>query len=193
MAADTQSKQAPPSLDKPQIRLLGEVNETMVETFLNGLAEAEKGGGDIVVEITTGGGDAELARRLVLEVERGRSRLPGRRLLFLGKTQVQSAGITLMSAFPRQDRFLTRDTVLLIHSRQLETSIDISGPMRASLAEVIALKEQIELGLSLEEENFRRLIEGSDVTLEELCGKARHSWYLPADEALKLRLVAGLV
>ncbi|MFL6724629.1 MAG: peptidase S14 [Sphingomicrobium sp.] len=193
MAADIQSKQLPASLDRPQIRLLGEVNEAMVESFLNGLAEAEKGGGDIVVEITTGGGDAELARRLVLEVERCRSRMPGRRLLFLGKTQVQSAGISLMSAFAREDRYLTRDTVLLIHSRQLETTIEISGPMRASLAEVVALKEQIELGLRLEEENFRRLIEGSDVTLEELCAKALHSWYLPAKEALDHGLVAGLL
>jgi hypothetical protein len=75
----------------------------------------------------------------------------------------------------------------------LETTIEISGPMRASLDEVVALKEQIELGLRLEEENFRRLIEGSDVTLEELCAKALHSWYLPAKEALERGLVAGLL
>lgn len=61
----------------------------------------------VAVEISTLGGDAELARRLVLEVGLARERL-GKRLVFLGKTCVYSA-VTLMSAFAKDDRYLTRD------------------------------------------------------------------------------------
>ena len=190
---DQQVAQVPPCLRNPQISLLGEVLEAMVEAFLSQLAEAEQGDGDIAMQITTPGGDAELGRRLVLEVESARKRLGGRRFLFLGKTQVYSAGVTLMSAFPCPDRYLTRDTVLLIHGRQLEETVEIDGPMRASLAKVEALREQIDVGLKHEEENFARLIDGSDIALDEVCRKAVHSWYMPADEALDRRLVAGLI
>jgi ATP-dependent protease ClpP protease subunit len=183
----------PSCLQSPQISLLGELLEEMVESFLSQLAEAERGNGDIVLQITTAGGDAELGRRLVLEVQNARRRLGPRRFLFLGKTQVYSAGVTLMSAFPVQDRYLTSDAVLLIHGRQLDETVEISGPMRASLAKVEALEAQIELGLRHEEENFRRLIDGSQVSFEEVCKRAVNSWYVTADEALKLGLVAGLV
>jgi len=183
----------PACLEAPQISLLGEVLEEMVDSFLSQLAEAEKGQGDIAVQITTPGGDAELGRRLVLEVQEARKRLGSRRFLFLGKTQVYSAGVTFMSAFPCPDRFLTRDTVLLIHGRQLEESVEINGPMRASLAKVEALRQQIDVGLKHEEENFRRLIDGCDIQLEEVCRKAVHNWYMPAAEALERRLVAALI
>lgn len=183
----------PASLDAPQISLLGDVNEDMVRDFFAGLKEAEKAGGDIALEITTPGGDAELGRRLVLEVEIARRRLGGRRFLFLGKTQVYSAGVTLMSAFPVADRYLTRDTILMIHGRQLDKTLELSGPMRASKPKVEALLEQIEYGLIHEEENFRRLIEGSRISFEDVPPKALHNWYVPADEALKLGLVAGVI
>lgn len=183
----------PDCLLHPKIRLLGEVNEGMVEALISGLAEHEADQGEIAIEITTGGGDAELGRRLVLEIELARRRLAGCRLLFLGKTQVQSAGLTLMSAFPRRDRYLTSDTMLLVHSRQLPVNIELSGPMRSSLPEVIALKEQLELGIRLEEENFRRLIEGSDIHLDEICSRALAGWYMTAEEALKRGLVGGIL
>lgn len=187
------SSHHPSCLDSPQVSLLGELFEPMVERFLEQLAEAEKGDGDIAVELTTPGGDAELARRLVLEVERARSRLGSRRLLLLGKTQLYSAGITLMSAFPVCDRYLTRDTVLLVHGRQLDERFEIQGPMRANLPRVKALLAQFEIGIRHEEENFRRLIEGSDVSFEQICQKAIHNWYFTAQEALDRKLVAGLV
>lgn len=190
---DRDRPEVPTCLKSPQISLLGEVLEQMVEAFFVQLAEAEKGDGDIALQITTPGGDAELGRRLVLEVQEARKRLGSRRFLFLGKTQVYSAGVTLMSAFPRPDRYLTRDTVLLIHGRQLEETIEITGPMRASLTKVQALQQQIEIGLKHEVESFRRLIEGSDVELDEVCSKAQHNWYVPAEEALQRRLVAGLI
>jgi len=183
----------PACLRSPQISLLGEILEETVENFLSQLAETEKSSGDIALQITTPGGDAELGRRLILEVQAARQRLGDRRFLFLGKTQIYSAGVTLMSAFPCRDRYLTRDAVLLIHGRQLDETVEISGPMRANRPKIEALMERIRVGLHHEEENFRRLIEDSDVEFDEVCGKSVHSWYLSAEEALKRRLVAGLV
>jgi hypothetical protein len=64
--------------------------------------------------------------------------------------------------------------------------------MRASLHEIEALRSQILTGLHLEEENFQRLIEGSDITMEELCRKAIHNWYLTPEESVQRGLVAGI-
>lgn len=183
----------PTCLDAPQISLLGEVNEDMVRDFLAALSDAEKAGGDIALEITTPGGDAELGRRLVLEVQNARRRLSGRKFLFLGKTQVYSAGVTLMSAFPVADRYLNRDTMLMVHCRQLDKTIELSGPMRASLPKIEAVQEQIKHGLRHDEENLRRLIEGSKVGFDEIQRKALHNWYLTADQALELKLVGNLI
>ena len=192
MARDPSAARPPQCLAWPQISLFGEVGEAMLGTFLDQLRKAEESGEDIALEITTLGGDAELGRRLVLEVEDARRRMRCR-FVFLGKTVVYSAGATLMSAFPREDRYLTRDAVVMIHCRQLDSRVEISGPMRLSLPRIEALKRQIETGLKLEAQGFRRLIEGSDVTLDELWERAVHSWYLPAAEALERGLVAGIV
>jgi len=172
---------------------MGEVTEDMACSLVEQLAKVEDGDEPVTFEISTLGGDAEFARRMVLEVDLARERLKPRRLVFLGKTIVYSAGVTLMSAFPREDRFLTSDATLLIHCRQLDKTVEISGPMRSSLPQVRSLCHQIELGLEREEANFQRLIEGSDVTMDELLGKALCNWYVPAAEALERGLIAGVV
>ena len=184
---------APIDIHAPQASLFGEVTEESATAFFDQLREAEKGDGAITVEICTVGGDAEVARRIVKEIDLLRERLESRPLLCLGKTTVFSAGVTVMAAFPRVDRFLTRDAMLLIHCRQLEKTMEVSGPMRASRAEVEALLHQIDCGLRLEEENFERLVEGSDIEMEELLEKALYNWYVPAEEALRRALVAGIV
>jgi ATP-dependent protease ClpP protease subunit len=184
-------RRADVTLDHAHVSLVGEVSEATAHQFLDQLAKAPKDERTVIVEVTTPGGDAELARRLVLDIAIARKRF--RRLVFVGKTQVYSAGITIMSAFPKEDRFLSRDCSLLIHCRQLEKSVEISGAMRSSLPKVRALVEQIETSLELEEEDFRRLIEGSDIKLEELLGKAVSNWYLPAEEAHRRGLIAELL
>jgi|ERR1044072_1837523 hypothetical protein len=192
MARDEAAKAAVPDiLARPQISLVGDIDKFSVERFLDQLGEAEKAGGDVAMELTTLGGDAELARRIVLEIDNARARLAGR-FLFLGKTVVYSAGTTIMSAFPRSDRWLARDAMLMIHCRKLDKTVEIAGPLRSSLPQVEALASQMKAGLALEEENFRRLIEGSDIALDELLGKALCNWYLSAEDALARRLVAGI-
>ena len=193
MARDETRPQAHPEiLDSPQISLVGDIDKFSVERFLDGLARAEQAGGDIALELTTLGGDAEMARRIVLEIDRARARLPGR-LLFLGKTVVYSAGATIMSAFPRGDRWLSADAMLMIHCRKLDKTVELAGPIRSSLPQIEALKAQIETGIALEERNFRRLIEGSDVSLDEVFERALYNWYLTAEEAVARGLVGGIM
>jgi ATP-dependent protease ClpP protease subunit len=180
-------------VDRPQVSLVGTVCDEMIPQLVEGLKEAEKGKGPVTIEMSTLGGDPEAARRMILEVELARERLKPRRLLFLGKTSVYSAGATFMAGFPRGDRYLTKDATLLIHCRQLEKTIELSGPMRASRAKLEAQLHEIDTGVDLEVENFERLIEGSEVTMDELLEKALYNWYVPAKEAVERGLVAGLV
>ena len=179
---------------RPRIALRGEVGEAMLGSLIEGLQAAEQDahGGDVTVEVCTVGGDAEIGRRMMLEVDLFRRALAPRRLLFLGKTTVYSAGTTLMAAFPREDRILTSDATLMIHCRQLEQTLQISGPIRSSLPKIEALLHQIEAGIEQETANFERLIEGSDVTMDELLGKALYNWYLPAREALERGLIGAI-
>lgn len=187
----------PPSvaveIDHPQVTILGEIAEDSITQLLDQLRKAEQGDGAVTIEICTLGGDAEAARRMALEIDLARERLAPRRLLFLGKTTVNSAGVTIMGAFPREDRFLTRDAILLIHCRQLEKSLEISGPMRGSEAKIDALLHQIRCGIEQEKKNFAWLIEGSDIAMEELLDRALYNWYRTAEEALRRGLVAELV
>lgn len=146
----------------------------------------------VAIEIDTPGGPADVARRLVLEIELARRRLKGR-FVFIGKTQVYSGGVTIMSAFPREDRYLTRDAVMLIHCRQLNRDIPISGPMRASLPKLKAAQREIEIGMRLEDDNFRRLIAGSDIGFDEIVSRATDNWYVDAEEAYRRGLIAGVL
>jgi ATP-dependent protease ClpP protease subunit len=198
MARDDRDKELPPKqlpqgLQQPQISLLGRVDETMARALVDQLAQVPDGDGPVVVEITTLGGDPEFARRMVLEIDLARERLKPRRLVFLGKTVVYSAGATMMAAFPPEDRFLTADATLLIHCRQQQETVELSGPIRASLPKLRALCHQMETGIALEEQNFERLIAGSSITMDDLLEKALYNWYVPGEEAVKLGLVAALV
>lgn len=180
------------TLAEPQIALIGRVDEAMLRSLADQFAPLDENLDPITLELTTLGGDAEFGRRAMLDIERARERLAPRRLTFLGKTAVYSAGVTLMSGFPREDRFLTADAVLLIHCRQLTEDIRLSGPIRSNLPLLRAKCHEIETGVKLEVEAFEKLIAGSRVSMDELLEKALYNWYVPAREAVELGLVAGI-
>ena len=190
---------APPRelIHDPHIRLHGEIDHAKLDTLLDGFAsaegDAENSGAPLAIEVCTLGGDAEVGRRMVLEIGLARERLKGRRLIFIGKTIVYSAGVTIMSAFPREDRFVTPDGIFLLHCRQLDKTIELSGPMRGSMPLVESLCEQLKLGCAMEIDGFERLIEGSDIALDEVLEKGLHNWYLTAEDALERKLIAGIV
>jgi ATP-dependent protease ClpP protease subunit len=184
--------QAPPELARPQVRLNGPVDDAMLRTFLDALAAAEDGQGPVVLEMTSTGGDAEVGRRIAADVRLFRERT-GRRTLFFGKANVYSAAVTVMSAFPRADRWLARESTLLIHCRQLRKTVEFDGPLKGERARAEAVLSEIENGIEIEREGFERLIDGSSVSLHELEERAVSNWYVDAEEALQRGLVAGVV
>jgi ATP-dependent Clp protease, protease subunit len=193
MIADTaRSADLPPALLRPRVRLVGVVDYPLVRDFLRQMDELRDDEAEIAIEVTTPGGDADLARRLSQAILEARERLDAR-FLFLGVSQVHSAGVSFMAAFPREDRYLTRDAILLIHGRRLERTIELSGPVRGTLAHLRSLTSQVELGIELEEEGFRQLIRGSGIAFDEIVHHSRFNWYLRAEEALERGLVAGLI
>ena len=175
------------------IRLFGKVDDAMLRDFLGQLDLARQRAGPLLLELTTTGGDADVGRRIGLEM-RLLAESRGEPVSFLGKTVVYSAGVTVMSAFPATRRFLSTDAVLLIHERRMEKTVHFSGALRASLALARDLLAQIENGQTLERQGFEELIRGSRLTMDEvMCRVQTANWYVPADEALRLGLVAGLI
>lgn len=179
-------------LARPTVRLSGSIDEAAVASFLNQLLPVLDVPGSIVVELFSSGGDAEVGRRLAQEVRLLRQ-VHSRDMWFLGKTFVASAAVTVMAAFPRERRWLTRDTTLLIHGRRLMRNVHLEGPLgscRRVLEELIA---DIDNGLRVEDEGFAELIVGSAVSLDDIRRKSYGGWYLSGAQALELGLVAGLV
>jgi ATP-dependent protease ClpP protease subunit len=160
-----------PSL-APDIRLFGSLDENMLSEFFRQQAEVPKEK-SVVLELSTLGGDADIGRRIAQELRLWQEH-ERREVYFWGKTFVFSAGVTVMAAIPAARRFVTRDCELLIHERKL--SKDIS------------------LNQRLEREGFAQLVEGTELSLEKLQEKVfARDWYVPAQEALKLGLVAAIV
>ena len=106
-------------LFSPNVRVYGTIGEGTVWSVLDQLDKVRRSDAPIVFELTTPGGDPDAARRIGLEIRLCRE-WHGRETFFVGKTDVMSAGITIMAAFPRDRRFLTRDTQLLVHERRME-------------------------------------------------------------------------
>src|SRR3546814_16846610 len=81
--------------------------------FRNCLSSAPQQG-LVVVEIATLGGDPEIARMMGEDIRFHSDLYPDRRLVFLGKTAVYSAGATFMSFLPAENPYLARGTRLKI-------------------------------------------------------------------------------
>ena len=183
---------SPPDFRNPAILLAGDVDYAMYERFRSQLAEAPAEG-LIVIELTTLGGDPEVARMMGEDVRFRSEQEPGRRYVFLGKTAVYSAGATFMSFFARENRYLTRGTRLMIHERKMDKTLHVVGPLTASLASVKALVHEIEQSILIQNEGFETLIAGSSVTLDDLLRKAPSNWYVEAREAADLGLVQAVL
>lgn len=190
--SDSQSPlQRYPLLATPHVRLQGTVDDSMYQNFREQLLGAPNDG-PLIVTLSTLGGDPEVARLMADEL-RLLHEATGRELLFLGKVAVYSAGATFMSGFPVDKRFLTRGTRLMLHERQMHSSIDLSGPLRMLPAILKAKLHEIEHSIAIEEEGFRALVAGSRVDFEELRRRAPDNWYIEAEEARDLGLVLDVI
>jgi ATP-dependent protease ClpP protease subunit len=177
---------------RPHIQLAGPVNEAMLEKFLAQLDRTLGSTEPVVLELTTEGGEADIGRRIAEDIRIQTER--GGQYLFLGKTAVFSAGVTIMSGFPRERRYLSRDAQLLIHERRLTKEVKLEGALRSVEGVIRDLLAQVRNGQDLEREGFEALVAGSRLDIDELY---RHvlleNWYLPAAKALELKLVAGVL
>jgi len=183
---------AAPDFRNPAILLSGTVDYDMYNRFRQQLAEAPKQG-LVVVELSTLGGDPEVARMMGEDVRYHSDLEPERHIVFLGKAAIYSAGTTFMSFFSRANRYLTRGTRLMIHERRLVKTLKIDGPLTTCVADVKATLNEIEGSIAIQNEGFENLIRGSDVTMEELLKAAPENWYIEASEAQARGLVEGVI
>ena len=180
-----------PLLAVPHVQLHGPVDDAMYDSFKAQVAAAPTEG-PLVVSITTLGGDPEMARAMGDHIRLLRE-YTDRETLFLGKVAVYSAGATFMSAFPADSRFLTRNSRLMIHERQMTSTIQLNGPLNALSNTLKAKLHEIEDSINIQEEGFRDLVRGTKVDIEELKAKAPSNWYIEAEEARDLGLILDII
>jgi ATP-dependent protease ClpP protease subunit len=147
----------------------------------------------VVVELSTLGGDPEVARMMGEDIRFASELERERRFVFLGKAAIYSAGTTFMSFFAKPNRYLARGTRLMIHERKLSKQLVIDGPLTTCIAVVRATLNEIECSIAIQNEGFQNLILGSRVTLEEVLKRAPSNWYLEAQEAHSLGLIEAVL
>ena len=183
---------SPPMFSNPAIRLSGAVDYAMYNNFRAQLASAP-GEGLVAVELSTLGGDPEVARMMGEDIRFHSEIDPRRRFVFLGKAAIYSAGTTFMSFFARENRYLSRGTRLMIHERKMSKTLSIDGPLTTCIATLQATLNEIRESIAIQNEGFANLIAGSRVTMEEVLRRAPSNWYIEAREAAELGLVEAVI
>lgn len=181
-----------PDFKGPAILLSGPVDHDMYKAFRRQL-DAASGLDLVVVELTTLGGDPEVARMMGEDIRFASEVTPHRRFVFLGKAAIYSAGTTLMGFFARPNRYLTRGTRLMIHERKMAKTLEIHGPLTTCIATLKATLHEIETSIEIQNEGFANLVTGSQVSLEEVIEKAPYNWYIEAEEAKSLGLIEAVL
>jgi ATP-dependent protease ClpP protease subunit len=176
---------------KPAILLSGSVDYDMYKDFRRQLDAAD--GDLVVVELSTLGGDPEVARMMGEDIRYASEHSAPRHFVFLGKAAIYSAGTTFMSFFAKRNRYLTRGTRLMIHERKLSKKLVLEGPLTTLIATVTATLHEIEASIKIQNEGFESLIRGSSVEMEEVLRRAPSNWYIEADDAKALGLIEAVL
>jgi ATP-dependent protease ClpP protease subunit len=176
----------------PAILLSGPVDYIMYNNFRAQLGNAPPDG-VIVVELSTLGGDPEVARMMGEDIRYHSDLDPNRRFVFLGKAAIYSAGTTFMSFFLPENRYLTRGTRLMIHERKLAKTVNINGPLTTCVAAAKSVVHEIEASIKIQNEGFENLIRGSKVTMDEVLTSAPNDWYIEAQQAQQMGLIAAVI
>jgi ATP-dependent protease ClpP protease subunit len=180
------------AFDTPRILLAGAVDYAMYDRFRDRLTQAPDSG-LVVIELSTLGGDPEVARMMGEDVRFQSDINPARRLVFLGKAAIYSAGATFMSFFAVENRYLTRGARVMIHERKMDKTLHIAGPLTTCIASVKAMLNELEHSIAIQNEGFENLIRGSQVSMDEVLERAPSNWYVEAQEALQRGLIAGVL
>jgi hypothetical protein len=181
-----------PDFNCPAVQLSGAVDYAMYASFRDQLARAPTEG-LVVTELSTLGGDPEVARMMGEDVRYHTELAPRRRFVFLGKAAIYSAGTTFMSFFARENRYLTRGTRLMIHERKLTQTVQLDGPLTTLVANVEATLNEIKASIEIQNEGFMNLVAGSSVSMDEVLEKAPSNWYIEAQQAKSLGLVEDVI
>jgi ATP-dependent protease ClpP protease subunit len=182
----------PAMFRSPAVLLSGSVDYDMYRSFRTQLDKASSEG-LVVVELSTLGGDPEVARMMGEDIRFHSDLDANRRFVFLGKAAIYSAGTTFMSFFAAANRYLTRGTRLMIHERKLDKQLHVNGPLTTCIAAVKATLNEIEASIAIQNEGFENLTRGSSVTLDEVLAKAPSNWYIEAEDAHRLGLIAAVM
>ncbi len=188
----TAAKLAPVDFRAPAILLSGAMDYAMYGSFRSQFTTAPDEG-LVIVELSTLGGDPEVARMIGEDIRFHSDIAPQRRIVFLGKAAVYSAGTTLMSFFARENRYLTRGTRLMIHERKIEKDLRVEGPLTTCVAALEAALNEIRESITIQNEGFENLVRGSGVELTKVLERATSNWYVEANEALRLGLIEGII
>ena len=181
----------PAAFAGPRILLAGPVDYDMYRQFRQELANADQD--LVIVELSTLGGDPEVARMMGEDVRFHSELTPERRFVFLGKAAIYSAGATFMSFFATANRYLTRGTRLMIHERKLNKTLELNGPLTSCVASVKAVLHEIEHSIVIQNEGFANLIAGSSVDMDTVLERAPSNWYIEAEEARSLGLIRAVI
>ena len=93
----------------------------------------------------------------------------------------------------RTDRYLTRGARVMIHERKMDKTLHIAGPLTTCIASVKAMLNELEHSIAIQNEGFENLVRGSAVTMDEVLRRAPENWYIEAQEAKALGLVADVL
>jgi ATP-dependent protease ClpP protease subunit len=182
----------PTAFRSPAVLLSGPVDYDMYKDFRRQFGAANERD-LVVIELSTLGGDPEVARMMGEDIRYHTEMSPERRFVFLGKAAIYSAGTTFMSFFARPNRYLTRGTRLMIHERKMNKQLQVQGPLTTCIASVKATLHEIECSIVIQNEGFANLIRGSDVSLDEVLAKAPANWYLEAEDARSRGLIEAVI
>jgi hypothetical protein len=78
----------------------------------------------------------------------------------------------------------------MVHERKLDKQLHINGPLTTCIATVTAALHEIEASIAIQNEGFENLIRGSKVGIDDVLRRAHGNWYIEANEAKSLGLVA---
>ena len=176
----------------PTITLTGAVDYNMYQYFRSCLSNIAPQG-LVIVELSTLGGDPEVARMMGEDIRFHSDLRPERRIVFLGKTAIYSAGATFMGFFARQNRYVARGTRLMIHERMITKTLNVQGPLTTCIASLKATIHEIEASIAIQNEGFANLVLGAQISLDDVIARATENWYLEANEALNLGLVEAVL
>lgn len=182
----------PKAFDAPRIQLAGVVDYDMYDRFRAQLEQAPATG-LVVVELSTLGGDPEVARMMGEDIRFHSDLNPARRFVFLGKAAIYSAGATFMSFFAIPNRYLTRGTRVMIHERKMDKMLHVAGPLTTCVASVRAVLHELEHSIVIQNEGFENLVRGSEIDMEEVLRRAPENWYIEAQDAKAKGLVQDVI